>query len=253
MSEQQKQTWSNESRAGAALRRTFQRSWDLDVGPRFYFDDLKKVEYKGNKVFRVVYQDNGVLKTDHFATNTMSKAEILLLTHFYGKTIPTTHRTRPTGTQMAQDADDQPTVVSVNLTPAAIAATPVAVDAKPDGIEPKPMLQAKTRLSGIEMLEQKMRSRESPITEAVRSTAMTVPDRKYRTVRVVRKRCITVEEEYLLPFTDMTLNEFLEMQRSSESDAKIAVQYLLKRQCSKIKPEAVRNNSNDDGTFEIRV
>lgn len=247
MSEQQKQTWSNESRAGAALRRTFQRSWDLDVGPRFYFDELKKVEYKGNKVFHVIYQDNGVLKTEHFATNTMSKAEILLLIHFYGKTVPTTHQTRPAETPSV--SDDQLNVVSAEP----VAVPPVAVEMNPDVVEPKPMLRAKTRLSGIEMLEQKMRSRESPITEAVRSTAMTVPDRKYRTVRVVRKRCITVEEEYLLPFTDMTLNEFLEMQRSSESDAKIAVQYLLKRQCSKIKPEAVRNNSNDDGTFEIRV
>jgi hypothetical protein len=245
MSEPQKQTWTTESRAGAALRRTFRRSWDLDGQPRFYFDELKKVEYKGNRVFSIVYQENGVLKTDHFATNTMSKAEIMLLLHFYGKTVPTTHDTRPTGTQNESTGSqvDQSTVVQ-SLIP---------VESESEPIELKPMHRAKTRLSGIEMLEQKMRSREAPITETVRSTAMTAPDRKYRTVRVVRKRTITVEEEYLLPFTELTLNEFLEMQRSPESDARIAFQYLLKRQCSKITPEAVRNSANDDGTFEIKV
>jgi hypothetical protein len=231
MTEKQKQMWSTEARAGAALKRTMQRTWDLDVAPRFYFNEIKKVEYKGNKVFHIIYQDQGILKTEHVATNTMSKAELLLLIHFFDHTTPSAHLTRTTLSQPTPD---------------------VLESADPVG-EPNPVHHSVTRLSGIEVLEQKMRSRETPITEAVRSTSITAPERKYRTVRVIRKHNVTVEEEYLLPFTEVTLTEFLEMQQSRETDAKTAVQYLLKRQCDKMKPEAVRNNSNGASTFEIRV
>jgi len=121
----------------------------------------------------------------------------------------------------------------------------------PDAVEAKPKASGTVKLTGMEKLERMCRSEEPPISEAIRDTAVSSPESKYRTIRVVKTCTVVQEEVYLVRFTDKTLEEFRDMGRGNEED-RMVCNYLLRRQTDKLVPAESREVSKEKPTFQIK-
>lgn len=134
--------------------------------------------------------------------------------------------------------------------------TPEEPDAEPeeelpDTVEAKPKASGTVKLTGMEKLKRMCRSEEPPISEAIRDTAVSSPESKYRTIRVVKTYTVVREEVFLVRFTDKTLEEFRDMGRGNEED-RMVCNYLLRRQTDKLIPAESREVSKEKPTFQIK-
>lgn len=114
----------------------------------------------------------------------------------------------------------------------------------------KPKVESRPKLSGLEVLEARIKPKEPEITEAVRDIAVIVPEVKYRPVRVKKSYTVTYEEEYILKMTEKTLEEYAKMQEGTDDD-RFVFAYLLNKQCNKQEPAITRKVKEDTPVFEV--
>jgi len=216
------------------------RRTDLDHPPRWNYTTLVDVDRSEPRVYKVSYltaPDNGE-QVEYLSTSQMSIAELRSLREFVanGRT---------------SDVPQFPPTVEEPEEPEELEEPEereVEMESEP---EAKPKASGTTRLTGLEMLERKCRAVEPPISEAIRGTAISASEPKYRTVRVVKTYTVTREEVFHVRFTDKTLEEFRDM-GNGDVDDRMVFNYLLRRQTNKLSPVEVRDTATEKPTFEIK-
>jgi len=121
----------------------------------------------------------------------------------------------------------------------------------PDAVEAKPKASGTVKLTGMEKLERKFQATEPPISEAIRDTALSVPEIKYHSVCVVKTYTVVREEVFVVKFTDKTLAEFRAMGNGGDDD-QFVYNYLLRRQTDKLTPVSAHDASETKPTFVIK-
>lgn len=113
----------------------------------------------------------------------------------------------------------------------------------------KPKMPDKPKLSGLDLLEERLRPKAPPLSEAVTGAAV-VSETKYSPVKIRRTVTVVCEEEFILPMTKKTHEEYLKMQNGSDDD-RFVVNHLMKKQLDERKPDLHRQIEEKISDYEI--
>jgi hypothetical protein len=181
---------------------------------RFGYENLIHVERgeeNSDKTVKVVYLYEGTPKTEYLSTKQLTQNEVKSIHRFL-------------------------------------------MEGKSDAIESfspdiKPKLPDKPKLSGLDLLEERLRPKAPPISEAVTGAAV-VSETKYSPVKIRRTVTVVYEEEFILPMTKKTHEEYLKMQTGSNDD-RFVVNHLMKKQLDERKPDLHRQIEEKISDYEI--
>ena len=204
------------------------RKSDLDHPQRWNYTTLVDVSRPEPRLYKVTHllDAEGTEWTEFLSTNQMSIAELQALREFASNG-------KSTGEPQFLPRPEEPE------------------PAEEPAEEPKPKANGTVKITGIEMLERKFRATEPPISEAIRDTALSVPEIKYHSVCVVKTYTVVREEVFVVKFTDKTLAEFRAMGNGGDDD-QFVYNYLLRRQTDKLTPVSARDASETKPTFVIK-